>query len=165
MDATTCKACEQGSLEKKKTYRMSGPFVLIGYLILALSVLGVLGGFQLLITTETRTARVTEIRAEIREQLAEADVPEGIIDKVLKRKVVPGDRKAALTQEQRAALDEGVVSYRARMFGVGAGALLTARFSILLIVFFLAGGVLGWLLTRKKKVLQCTKCGAIVSAS
>lgn len=159
--APACTACNQGTLRETKIYRMSGPVVFIGYLVLVLSVLCVAAGFQLLISTETRTARVSEIKAGIREQLAEAEVPEAIIEKVLRREIIPQDLQAALTQEQRAALDKAVVTYRARMFGAGAGALLTARFSILLIVFSLGAGVLGWLLTMKKKVLHCTNCSAV----
>lgn len=34
-----------------------------------------------------------------------------------------------------------------------------------MMVFSLVGGLLGWLLILKKRVLRCTKCGATVAAS
>jgi hypothetical protein len=37
-----CKICDKGQLVQKKKYRMSGPVVLIGYILLIPSVLGVI---------------------------------------------------------------------------------------------------------------------------
>jgi hypothetical protein len=37
-----CKICDKGSLQQKKKYRMSGPVVFIGYILLIPSVLGVI---------------------------------------------------------------------------------------------------------------------------
>ena len=39
----SCKICDKGLLQQKKKYRMSGPVVLIGYILLIPSVLGVAG--------------------------------------------------------------------------------------------------------------------------
>jgi hypothetical protein len=38
----TCKTCDQGQLILRKKYRMSGPVVLIGYILLVPSILGVI---------------------------------------------------------------------------------------------------------------------------
>ena len=38
----TCKVCDKGLLTRKKKYRLSGPVVLIGYILLIPSVLGVI---------------------------------------------------------------------------------------------------------------------------
>jgi hypothetical protein len=40
-----------------------------------------------------------------------------------------------------------------------------SSFFLLLLVVWFVGGVFGWLLVMKKKVLQCSHCGAIVAAS
>jgi len=37
--------------------------------------------------------------------------------------------------------------------------------SFLVIIMSFVGGLLGWILIMKKKILQCTNCGAKVSAS
>jgi len=37
-----CKVCDQGTLEHKRVYRMSGPVVFIGYILLIPSILGIL---------------------------------------------------------------------------------------------------------------------------
>jgi hypothetical protein len=38
-------------------------------------------------------------------------------------------------------------------------------FAIFWGIVFFVGGLLGWLLTMKKRVLQCTVCGAVINAS
>jgi hypothetical protein len=57
---------------------------------------------------------------------------------------------------QSAAPDKEV-AVMAAMFGSG--------FFIFLLVMSFIGGIFGWLLIMKKKVLQCTHCGAVVAAS
>ena len=42
---------------------------------------------------------------------------------------------------------------------------LSAAFSIGLIVGSFVGGIFGWLLVMKKRVLQCSICGAVINAS
>jgi hypothetical protein len=65
------------------------------------------------------------------------------------------------------ALYSGDIPNKGRVI---AGASLFASlfggvFSILWGIAFFVGGLLGWLLVMKKRVLQCDVCGAVVSAS
>jgi hypothetical protein len=41
----SCKICDKGSLIRKKKFRMSGPVIVIGYILLIPSVLGVVISF------------------------------------------------------------------------------------------------------------------------
>ena len=47
----------------------------------------------------------------------------------------------------------------------GPGAALSEAFAIVLGITSFVGGLLGWLLVMKKRVLQCSVCRATVSAS
>ncbi len=44
---------------------------------------------------------------------------------------------------------------------IGSSGLIVSGTSLLVFVFCLVGGLLGWLLVMKKKVLQCTNCEAV----
>ncbi|MGP8155935.1 MAG: hypothetical protein ACLQMT_03630 [Candidatus Acidiferrales bacterium] len=105
MSYLACKVCGRGELIPKQIYRLSGPAVVIGYILLIPSVLG------MVVCTLTLVA---------------------------------------------------VAGYMAatNSFQVIGGA-----FAIFWGVAFFVGGLLGWLLVMKKRVLQCSVCGATVSAS
>ena len=62
-------------------------------------------------------------------------------------------------------VNSAVSSVSAIQSGVVAGAVVAGGFAIFLAVAFFAGGLLGWLLVMKKKVLYCTNCSAVVPAS
>ena len=104
--AVVCKVCDRGSLIPTKKYRLSGPVVFIGYILLIPSVLGVLFCAFSFAT--------------------------------LSALMQPGEETAT---------------------GLAGGI-----FIILGIASFV-GGLLGWLLVMKKKVLLCNSCGAAINAS
>ena len=98
-----CKVCDRGALEKKEIYRMSAPVVVIGFLLLIPSILGMLAG--------------------------------------------------------------GLMVAGAISTGDTADAAIGSGFAIVLGVGSLIGGLLGWLLIMKKRVLRCSVCRATVNAS
>lgn len=58
------------------------------------------------------------------------------------------------------------------IFNIGSAAPPTAAvsaiatgFSVMLFFVALVGGLLGWVLIMKKRILQCDRCGAVVAAS
>jgi hypothetical protein len=110
VNAITCGVCNQGTLVRKKVYRMSGPVVAIGFILLIPSVIGI------------------------------------IISGVMLFGVVSAGGNASDTASQAAV-------------GIGVG--VAAFFGIASFV----GGLVGWLLVMKKRVLQCSFCGAVVNAS
>lgn len=105
-----CKVCEQGTLLSKKVFRMSGPVVVIGYIFLIPSVIGILLSVLMFFGVIATSGSATDTASQA-----------GI------------------------GLAAGVVIF----FGVAS----------------FAGGLIGWLLVMKKRVLQCSTCGATVNAS
>ena len=161
-----CKVCDQGVLKKKKKYRMSVPVVLIGYVFLIPSIIGMLIGMIGIIVTGSATSETSKsIKQEVRRQLTEAKVPSSIVEKVINHETVTPMEKQNLSEKQRRALDSARLTYSAGTVGAGAGAAIAGGFSIVVLISSLVGGLLGWLLTMKKKVLPCTHYGAVVSAS
>jgi hypothetical protein len=103
-DYVVCKICERGELTKRRIFRMSGPVVVIGFILLIPSVLGIMFSVLMLV--------------------------------------------GSLSSEGGNTLTTGI--------GVWITLLGIASF---------VGGLLGWLLVMKKRVLQCSVCGAVINAS
>ena len=99
-----CKICDYGTMVRKSTYRMSGPVVAIGYLLLIPSICG-------------------------------------MIFCALAFLGFAGDS------------------------GSGTGAVIGFVILGAIGLSSFIGGLLGWLLVMKKRVLQCSSCGATVNAS
>lgn len=164
--APVCKVCDNGTLVNKKQYRLSGPAVVIGYIFLIPSVIGILIGVFMLFGTGAATSKTAvSLEAEVREQLNKASIPHGIIETVIDNETVSEAQKSQLTADQITVLDDASLTYSTGMVGAGAGTLLAGGFSIFMIISSFVGGLIGWLLVMKKKVLKCSTCGAVVSAS
>lgn len=168
MQKTTpnCNICKEGTLKRRKKYRMSAPVVLIGYILLIPCVIGMLFGFLLLLGTGASSADISQSsQNEVLAQLTEAGIAEGLIQQVLTGDVISEGEKQALTPGQRTTLEDAQLNYSASLAGSGAVTVLAGGFSLMIIVSAFVGGLLGWLLIMKKKVLQCGNCGAVVNAS
>jgi len=162
----SCQICGQGELKSKKKYRMSGPVVAIGYILLIPSILGMLFGLLMIFATGSAVSETsTGIKQEVREQLMAADIPGEISEKVITRQALTEEENAMLTEEQSRALADAELTYSASQVGVGAGTAIAGGFSAFMVISSFVGGLIGWLLIMKKKVLQCTSCNAIVAAS
>jgi hypothetical protein len=151
---------------KRKKYRLGGIVATIGYIILIPSFLGMLLGFLALFATgsagnETKESLKTEVAGELRN----AAVPENLVAKVTTMEEIQEADLAGLTDEQRQAVSDGELSMSAGSMGADAGTAIAGGFSLFLIVSSFVGGLLGWLLILKKRVLQCNNCGAVVAAS
>ena len=162
----TCQVCGQGELKKKKKYRMSGPVVFIGYIFLIPSIFGMLFGVLMIFATGGAASETSEsIRLEVRQQLTAANIPEEIIQKVISRNSITEDERYLLSDDQRRTVSDVQMSYSASQVGAGAGTVIAGGFSIFVIVSSFVGGLLGWLLIMKKRVLQCVRCNAVIAAS
>ena len=161
-----CKTCDSGHLTRRKKYRMSGVVVLIGYLILFPSFLGIAIGTMGIATTVPATqAANTSMQEVARARLHAAGVPTQIVDRVAARRVVPTSELSRLSAGHREAVEAATLELSAGAVGVGAGAVLVGGASLVFGVMSLVGGLLGWLLVMKKRVLQCGSCGVVVAAS
>jgi hypothetical protein len=162
----TCQVCSNGELRKKKKYRMSGPVVTTGYILLVPSILGILFGILLLFSSgKAADSSFTGIDDSFKASLVEANVPEATIQKAFSTEGLTQVDREALTPEQRTAITDAELSRNAGKVGAGAGTAIAGGLGIVLIIIFFVGGLLGWLLIMTKKVLQCVSCNAVVAAS
>ena len=164
--AVLCPTCKAGALHRRKKYRMSGPVVTIGYILLIPSVLGVLISLLFLFAFGSATSvTIDSMKDDTRADLVEAGVPDPIIQDVLGFVPVDDNDLADLSGEQRSAVEVAQLALGASLVGAGIGGAFGGGASICFGVSFFIGGLLGWLLIMKKKVLQCVSCGAVIAAS
>jgi hypothetical protein len=164
--ALGCQTCRQGALVRRKTFRMSTPVVVIGFLLLIPSILGILfGGVMVVITVIAGGTTANSSDKEIRDKLVAQAVPESIIRQVLSGKTISVGEKSSLTAQQKSAVNDAAISESAGTIGTGMGVLVGGAFSFGILIFSFISGLLGWLLIMRKKVLQCTHCQAVIAAS
>lgn len=145
---------------------MSTPVVVIGWLLLVPSFCGIFFGIVGLFATGATVATASSgIDTAAREHMAKAGVPAGLIEQVIEGKSIPAKAKEGLTDHQRIALSSAESTITAAKVGAGAGTAIVGGLSIGIIVMSLIGGLIGWLLVMRKKVLECPVCSAIVPAS
>ena len=161
-----CGTCHIGHLIKCKQYRMSTPVVIIGYILLVPSILGIITGIVAFILTSTSVADVTSALNQTSSQiLTNAGVPKDIIDTVNSGTTLSPDQLAKLTPQQKQAVDSATIGKSAVCCGLGIVASLAGFGALGAALISFIGGLLGWILIMKKRVLQCHKCGAVVAAS
>lgn len=164
-NSPTCQVCNQGNLVRKKKYRLSGPVVVIGYLFLIPSVLGMLLCLLMLFISGGAAGETHAItQSQIRENLSAVNIPASYIDKVVEGQTLTDSEKSSLSNEQQKAIAAAHLDISASRLGSAGGAFIAGGLSLFGFVACFAGGFLGWLLTMKKKVLQCTSCQAILAA-
>src|SRR6059058_4314733 len=106
-----CRVCGQGAMIKRKRFRMSGPVVVIGFILLIPSVLGMLVGILMLFATgSASTQSSTSTEHDIRARLVARDVPEPIIAEVVASKPVGNTELASLNTQQRSAIHDAQLS-------------------------------------------------------
>jgi hypothetical protein len=160
-----CRTCGQGTLVPRKTFRMSGPVVVIGFILLIPSVLGMLFGILTLVGIGMAQSEPPSVDLQTRTRLEAQQVPEPVITQVAASKPIDEAQLTALTPEQRTAVRDAQSSVSASKDRWRAAGVVAGGSFIFVIVMSLVGGLLGWLLVMRKRVLKCTCCGAVVPAS
>jgi hypothetical protein len=167
--APQCATCGQGFLQRKRVYRMSGPAVVIGFILLIPSILGIcFGGLTMLFTVIGSAAAPSTIDTAIQEvktRLVSLEVPDDIVADVIAGKHVEENRLTPLTYPQRSAIHESELKISTAKAAPGLAACCGGGFSVMIMIGSFVGGLLGWLLVMRKTVLQCFRCGAVVPAS
>ena len=166
MDGIKCKTCDSGTLVRRKKYRMSSVVVLIGYILVIPSVLGILFGVIGLVGSGSAgSSGMQKNRTRVEAELRTASVPQAVIDKL---NTSPNGLAVAdtarLTGRQRSAIRDASLTLVASDAGTAIGTGLVAGASLFIMIASLVGGLLGWILIMKKRVLQCDRCGATVAA-
>jgi len=197
----TCKICDRGTLSSKTVFRMSGPAVAIGFILLVPSILGMIfcalmflgvnaytGGESAAIPSESERPFQSAFDANFRRSCAHSGgkaqgmtlEKEQYCECALSAfKETGSETMAAQTCIQRVKdgtleqpsqdIDALYSSNTSHQSPDSAGSNLFrvagSGFAIALGIASFVGGLLGWLLVMRKRVLQCNVCGAIVNAS
>jgi len=170
VEEVLCKVCDGGVMQKKKTHRLGPVVAVIGYIFLIPSFIGMLFGLLALVGAVLSFFMPVDedvqesLRAEGVEELKLAGLPQGIIDKFASGQEVSSGEKNALPDVQRQALvvSEFTVNGSAEKL---IGGTLGSVFGTIMVVLSFVGGLFGWLLVMKKKILQCSMCSATIAAS
>ncbi len=161
-----CKICDRGTLFRTKKFRMSGPVVVIGFLLLIPSILGILFSILMLfLGAGTSAAAIASAKREVEADLIAKGVPKGIVEKVIKLETIPDGDLAKLKDDRRNAVDSARRTLTAEIARSGIGGAAVVGTSVCVGISSFIGGLLGWLLVMRKKVLQCNFCGGVVAAS
>lgn len=145
---------------------MSGAVVFIGYIFLLPSVIGiVIATLMLVVSGGATTATLDALKTETKDKLARAGVSAAISDRVLAFETIPQTELSRFPEQQRAVVESAQLSLSAGAVGAGAAGFLSGGASVCVGISAFVGGLLGWLLVMKKKVLQCNSCGAVLAAS
>ncbi len=180
-------------MASRKLYRLSGPAVLIGYILLIPSILGILGGGACVAlsvmggvagvasATDSQGAQGKSEQEMAREALFKSGVPPNLADRVMAGEPLSAEEQRALphaaalevvqaslrlkSTDKNEYLEEQKVLAAAGATGAVAGSVLGAGIGLVFVVGSLVSGLLGYLLIMKKRVLQCMSCGATVAAS
>jgi len=162
-----CSECG-GRLARRSQFRLSKAFVIIGFIILIPSVMGLLIGVILFATSGSAKAELKQaLSQDSRSELQEAGVPPGLIEKLSEGQKLTSDEMKELTGEQQAlvlgqAIGAGMSELGAGMAEVG-GAFIRFIATVMMIGSSV-GCVGGVLLTLRKKMLCCVQCGAMAGA-
>jgi len=107
-----------------------------------------------------------EARADSRVNLEAAGIPEALINRAMTGENIPytDQAKYRLTKEQTKAQMDAWSNITGSDIGASAAPAVAGGMGFMLLVFSFCGGLLGWILTMKKRVLQCTNCGAVIAA-
>jgi hypothetical protein len=172
-------------LSQKKVFRMSGPVVAIGFILLIPSFIGMLYSAFLLIRASTAPQQLYQSQADAEfrgscktafdenssdlpgisaSQFCECELriyrsgysPEAAAT-ICYRRGLDGDKFAKT--------DPDVEAFYSGAALTDAGRGYMSSVAIVMGITSFVGGLLGWLLVMKKRILQCTLCGAVVNAS
>ncbi len=146
---------------------MSGPVVFIGFVFLIPSVLGmIVAGLMFFGIVSSGVSDVTRARNEAIAQMRANDVPESVISTVIANPELDANTLMdRVSMAQLSWIKDAQEKIRTGNVSSGAGILFGGGFAIVLGIASFVGGLLGWLLVMRKRVLQCSVCRAIVNAS
>ncbi|MCW8137312.1 MAG: hypothetical protein KIT58_00200 [Planctomycetota bacterium] len=144
---------------------MSTPVVLVGYLVGLPSLLGLAFAGMLMFATGKAATQTTDmLRAESLSILEERGVPAPVISRVLAGPPLSTEELDDLPDDHRAAVRAVDATRTGQSIGTGLGAMLGGGASLCAGSASAMGLLMGLLLTMKRRVLQCSKCGAVVAA-
>jgi hypothetical protein len=161
-----CRTCGAGHLISCKRFRMSGPVVAIGFILLIPSVLGVIFCVAMFfLSGGATTATFAAQKQDAHDEMVRASIPADDINAIENLQPLTPMQSQGLTTDQKRATDDATLKLTAGRVGAGLAGVFAGGASICLGVSCFVGGLLGWLLVMRKRVLQCQNCSAVVAAS
>lgn len=161
-----CTACKQGTLVKTTVRRMNGFVVVVGFILLVASVIGVLFGGLGAALSNYLAKESKRSPQEIESELRGLSVSEPLIQRILAGQQLTSAELSELNQQQQMVVAKETIVVMAKKapsdVDVGASGLVlfTSLAGVSVVV-----GIVGWLFIRKKWVFLCTKCPAVVPAT
>lgn len=161
-----CLTCNEGDLHRKKVFRLGAPIGFLGaflvypaYLLLAVLVIWSMASCSA-ISDEDPT-----LRSALADKMQEAGVPEGLANRAASGETISEPELANLTDEQREMVttvpERMAIVDSSKVIAGGILAGLTVPLFALAFVLILVG----WILRMRKRILQCSNCGAVTPAS
>lgn len=156
---SSCPTCKRASLMAASVRRMPTAVVVLGFLLLVGSILGVGTGALFLFGSKLVAEQERKTPDEVREELRKAGVPEPMITRVLEPHdtPIPPDELTHLEGKQITAVVTAELGKLDSRELAGTGKFLLG--------LSLLGLVLGWVLRQKKRALRCAECGTVVSGA
>lgn len=168
LDNVDCNVCRQaGGLTRKKVYRFSTPIVVIGWLFLIPSLLGVsCGACGLISTGSVTTEQVAQSADRYKGALRQIDgLSKNQVERIYEMES-PSEESLKAMGLNPAQAREASVAHTSLVAG-GAGTALGAGMmggaSVFVIVASFISGLLGYILILRKKVIACNRCNGIHS--
>jgi hypothetical protein len=150
---------------------MSIPVVVIGYILLVPSILGIIASFaitvMMIVGTASATTKATALATPQNQAALEATgVSKDTASAVLADRLLSKEQIEALTPEQADAVSVVQRSPAAMMSrGVLCCGSLGVVGGISSMIASFVGGLIGWILVMKQTVLRCQRCGVSLPAS
>ena len=165
-----CKVCDKGPLEKTKLYRLSIPVVVIGYIFLLPSLLGIfISGMMFFGSVIAVGEGANETKDKTIKQLISVGMNLDDAENILRKSESEVDdylsTSGQYTDEQVSEIKSSLSSYTYGNAGAGLGFLMLSGMTLPFLILSITSGLVGWLLTMKKKVLKCISCEAVINAS
>jgi hypothetical protein len=189
-----CKICDRGTLRQKSVYRLSGPAVAIGYILLIPSVIGMTVCLFMFVSSSVsatnqpyQSASDAKYRLNCAKGMKQAYYRQH--GTIASQKFIEQSCECFLSVYKETGsvtsapdtcgkqLRDGTLATPSKevdtFYSDGStnssseneASKVTRNIAFIFGVMSFVGGLFGWLLVMKKQVLQCDLCGAVVNAS
>jgi hypothetical protein len=160
-----CRVCGQGYLYTVKVHRLSGPAVSIGYILLMPSLLGIVLCLGFILATWIGAFAYPGVAPQTLQGLEDTNVPGELRQSLKAGHRATEAEMASLTSEQERQVQRANGDIEMSQLGSGCFAACGTGIALIGAVLSFMGGLFGWLLVMRKRVLMCNFCRATIDAS
>ncbi|MEM8709469.1 MAG: hypothetical protein AAGG01_00840 [Planctomycetota bacterium] len=176
-----CKVCDKGQLLPTKLHRLNAPAVVLGWLLIVLSCIGFAQAardtYSLASSPDSGTTFADEAKRRAEPDLITryaddfegAGIPHSYLTTLAEGRRLSSQQRAWLSVKQNMLIGSVEAARGLLVLGAKAAPVIAETVVVPLIAIVSVTSILlalfGSLLVMKKRVLQCTHCGAVVAAS